>query len=72
MPIRKFKSKYKDFKIFLHHIYLRRLRKFLNIIHTGIPHAINEWEKDFQLIEIHGLIKNYLQLGFNKFFNLKV
>ena len=43
----------------------RRLRKFLNIIHTGIPYAINQWEKDFQLIEIENLIGNYLQLGFN-------
>lgn len=39
-----------------------RFKRFSNIIKSGLPHAINQWENDYQLHQIDNLIDNYLYL----------
>lgn len=39
-----------------------RFKRFSNIIRSGLPNAINQWESDYQLHQIDNLIDNYLYL----------
>ncbi|CAF0843667.1 unnamed protein product [Brachionus calyciflorus] len=39
-----------------------RFKRFANIIKSGLPHAINQWENDYQLHQANNLIDNYLYL----------
>jgi hypothetical protein len=41
----------------------RKFKRFANIIKSGLPKAINQWENDYQLYEASNLIDNYLYLG---------
>lgn len=35
----------------------------MNIVRSGLPQAIHQWEKDYQLNDVKDLIDMYLYLG---------